>query len=187
MLSSMLDTDKSDSQILDGLRRAGEERSISKIARELGIPRQALYDYSSKGYLGRESRKKLAQWLSTNRYMETSKPVPRKDPLSHAVAQELRGLADMLDSHVLEPGVFEEVASHLHHQLGLGLADAPRLECLSHFGEVEEAPLQRHQPSHRARRQAETLDRVVAQAGEVEEHGSGEAERDCHRLSHLVA
>lgn len=105
MLSSMLDTDKSDSQILDGLRRAGEERSISKIARELGIPRQALYDYSSKGYLGRESRKKLAQWLSTNRYMETSKPVPRKDPLSHAVAQELRGLADMLDSHVLEPGV----------------------------------------------------------------------------------
>jgi len=96
----MLDQDAIEAQIQAALASAGKHRGVAKIARELGLPPQSLYDYGSKGFLGKDSKKLLIKWLTENDYLKNSRP---QDPFASALARELRGLADMLESNALDP------------------------------------------------------------------------------------
>lgn len=80
--------------------RAGDDRQMSRIAKDTEIRRDRLYHFVSKGYLGSNDLKALADWLLEHGYIEgeaEKEPPPAKSP-DTLLAAEFRVLADLFES-----------------------------------------------------------------------------------------
>ena len=55
--------------VRQALSRAATDRSVTRIAEELQIDRQKLYDFLSKGYLNADNVRQLEDWLKKNGYL----------------------------------------------------------------------------------------------------------------------
>lgn len=88
-----------DESLRKAFNRAAEERGTAAIARALDVHRQRLYDFASKGVLGKATRNKLHGYLVQNGYFGSEKAASMKAPtLAQAIAAELRALAAVLES-----------------------------------------------------------------------------------------
>jgi len=92
---SMVDEDK---ELRDAFSQASRERSVSRIAADLSIHRQRLYDFAAKDMLGRATRRALRQWLVEHGYINEPQKSQPVASFSDAVAAELFALAQLLQS-----------------------------------------------------------------------------------------
>lgn len=83
------------------LSRISKAHTVADIAKEIGVPPGALYDFQSRGSMGPERREALTRWMSEHGYLQEgvsmSQPRSQTGELS-ALARELRSVADYLES-----------------------------------------------------------------------------------------
>jgi len=93
-------------QIRAAASRAATDKQIPRIATETKIRADRLHQFVSKGYLGSDDVKSLADWLSTHGYLEEQeKKEPQTKSIEILIAAEMHALADILAS----PDIDKEV------------------------------------------------------------------------------
>lgn len=83
------------------LSRVSKVQTVAEIAREIGVPPGALYDYQSGGSMGPQRRAALLRWMQEHGYLpegvSMSQTRSQTGELA-ALARELRSVADYLES-----------------------------------------------------------------------------------------
>jgi len=79
-----------DAAILEAFQQATRVHKVSDIARSLNIKPQQLYDYGSKGYINREAKQRIAEWLQEHNYLSDNfqPPAPESHTCTRATAAE---------------------------------------------------------------------------------------------------